>query len=441
MSGMADDILAFVMAGGIGGRLRPLTDERAKPAVPFGGIYRIIDFPLSNCINSDVRRIYVLTQYKSHSLSKHLKSGWNFLSRRLDQFIEEVPAQMQLGQHWYQGTADAIRQNMHLVQETNPRHVLVLPGDHIYKMDYRLMRDFHVERNATLTIAAVRLKASEARGRYGVIEVDKYWRVISFEEKPDDPKTIPNSTDCLASMGVYLFETSHLASLVNVKVDQEVDDLSEHLIPRMVASQIPVFAYDFAVNNSIEDYEYTMCDGLRERHLVRMTSDAGYWRDVGTIEALWNANLDLVATRPSFNLYGQKWPIFNDVPHFPPAKFVHELPDRTGQAHNSIVSDGVILSGCLVRNSILSPGVYVHSYSLIDRSILFGGTITGGLLTETAVGRNCRIKNAIVDKNVKISAGTTIGYSKEDDEARGLTVSPIAGGADYIVVVPRGKQL
>jgi glucose-1-phosphate adenylyltransferase len=276
---MAEDILAFVMAGGIGGRLRPLTDARAKPAVPFGGVYRIIDFPLSNCINSDIRQIYVLTQYKSHSLSRHLKSGWNFLSRRLDQFIDEIPAQMQRGRHWYKGTADAIRQNMHLVQSTQPRHVLVLPGDHIYKMDYRLMRNFHVERGATLTIAAVRIPASEARGRYGVMQVDDQWRIVGFEEKPDDPKTLPNSTDCLASMGVYLFDTSNLGVLI----DNDLNDLSQQIIPRMVDSGVPVFAYDFAIHNCIEEYEYISMDGHRERHLVPMSSDAGYWRDVGTI--------------------------------------------------------------------------------------------------------------------------------------------------------------
>ena len=437
---MAEDIVAFVMAGGIGGRLKPLTDERAKPAVPFGGVYRIIDFPLSNCVNSDIRRVFVLTQYKSHSLSRHLKSGWDFLSRRLDQFIDEIPAQMQLGQQWYKGTADAIRQNKHLVEEMHPRHVLILPGDHIYKMDYRLMRDFHVERHATLTIAAVRINADEARGRYGVIEVDDRSRIIGFEEKPDNPKTLPNSNDCLASMGVYLFDSSELTALVDDQVDDQVDDLSQHLIPRMVENGIPVYAYDFAANNCIEEYEYRVYEGFRERQLVKMASDAGYWRDVGTIEAFWSANLDLVAPHPSFNLFGEKWPIFNDVPHFPPAKFVHELPNRTGQAHNSIVSDGVIISGALVRNSILSPGTYIHSYTVIERSVLFGGSISGGIVTETTIGRNCRIRNAIVDKNVSLSAGTQIGFDRHDDAARGITVHPI-NDYDYIAVVPRGKKL
>jgi glucose-1-phosphate adenylyltransferase len=434
---MAEDILAFVMAGGVGGRLRPLTDARAKPAVPFGGVYRIIDFPLSNCINSDIRQVYVLTQYKSHSLSRHLKSGWNFLSRRLDQFIDEIPAQMQRGRHWYEGTADAIRQNMHLVNAMHPRHVLVLPGDHIYKMDYRFMRDFHQDRGAILTIAALRVEADQARGRYGVMEVDGHGRIVGFEEKPQEPKTLPNSTQCLASMGVYLFDTNVLTEVI----DNEMNDLSQQLIPRMVASGKAVYAYDFAMHNRIEEFEYSTQGGRRIRRMVPQSSDAGYWRDVGTIEALWGANLDLVAPHPSFNLYGEKWPIFNDSPHFPPAKFVHEAPDRTGQAHNSIVADGVILSGCLARNSILSPGTYVHSYSLIENSILFGGSISGGRVSETVIGRGCRIRNAIIDKNVQLSTGMVLGYDRNDDAARGFSVHPIGDGNDHVVVVPRGMRI
>ena len=434
---MAEDILAFVMAGGVGGRLRPLTDARTKPAVPFGGIYRIIDFPLSNCINSDIRQVYVLTQYKSHSLSRHLNSGWNFLSRRLDQFIDEVPAQMQRGRHWYEGTADAIRQNMHLVDRIRPRHVLVLPGDHIYKMDYRFMKEFHQERGATLTIAALRVDADQARGRYGVMEVDPTGRIIDFQEKPGHPKTMPGSSQCLASMGIYLFDTAGLAEVV----DNDLDDFSQQLIPRMVQAGLNVYAYDFVSHNRIEEYEYSTADGRRTRQLVPMSSDATYWRDVGTVEAFWHANLDLVAPRPSFNLYGERWPIFNDSPHFPPAKFVHEAPGRTGQAHNSIVADGVILSGCLARNSILSPGLYVHSYSLIENSILFGGSINGGRIIETTIGRDCRIRNAIIDKNAKIDSGTVIGYDRAADEARGLSVHPMGEGDDYIVVVPRGMRI
>ncbi len=434
---MAEDILAFVMAGGVGGRLRPLTNLRSKPSVPFGAVYRIIDFPLSNCINSDIRRVYVLTQYKSHSLSRHLKSGWNFLSRRLNQFIDEIPAQMQQGRHWYAGTADAIRQNMHLVDRLRPRHVLVLPGDHIYKMDYRFMKEFHQSQGATLTIAAVRVSADQARGQYGVMEVENSGRIIRFQEKPEEPKTIPGTNECLASMGVYLFEREALAELV----DSDVNDFSKQLIPAMVECGKAVYAYDFATHNRIKEYEYSTQNEQRKRRLVPMSSDAGYWRDVGTLEAFWRANLDLVAPRPSFNLYGERWPIFNDSPNFPPAKFVHEGPDRTGQAHNSIVADGVILSGCLVRNTILSPGIYVHSYSLIENSILFGGSIWGGELSETSIGRRCRIRNAIIDKSAEIDSDTVLGYDRERDAARGLKVQPLSNSDDYVVVVPRGMHI
>lgn len=434
---MAESILAVVMAGGQGGRLRPLTDVRAKPAVAFGGIYRIIDFPLSNCINSDIRRVYVLTQYKSHSLSRHLKAGWSFLSRRLDQFIEEIPAQMQSGDRWYQGTADAVRQNLPLISAQKQRHTLVIPGDHIYKMDYRFMRDFHLSHNASLTIAAIRAPIEDARGRYGVIEVDDNWRMTGFEEKPDQPKPIEGTSDCLASMGIYLFDTELLEQLA----DTEFNDLSMQWIPQMVAEGKNVYAYDFAANNLIEEYEYDVEDGIRIQRLVPQSSDAGYWRDVGTIEALWSANLDLVSPRPLFNLYGEKWPLFNASTYFPPAKFVHEAPDRTGQAINSIVANGVILSGCLVRNSVLSAGIYVHSYSLIENSVMFGGTISGGKVTETVIGRGCRIRNAIIDKNVELRAGMVVGYDRQADLDHGFAVHPIGNGDDYIVVVPGNMRL
>ena len=429
---MAQDILAVIMAGGQGGRLRPLTDLRAKPAVPFGGIYRIIDFSLTNCINSDIRKIFVLTQYKSNSLSRHLKSGWDFLSRRLDQYIEEIPAQMQSGDRWYQGTADAVRQNMPLIQSANQRYTLVIPGDHIYKMDYRFLRDFHASQEASLSVSAIRVPIEEARGRYGVMEVDENWRIIGFEEKPEHPKAIPGTGDCLASMGIYLFNTSLLRRLN----ENHVDDLSLQWIPQMVRDGARIYAYDYARLNQIQEYEYVVEDGERSRRLVPQSSDAGYWRDVGTIEALWSANLDLVSPRPLFNLYGEKWPLFSTSGFFPPAKFVHELPGRTGQANNSIVADGVILSGCLVRNSVLSSGLYVHSYSVIENSVLFGGSLSGGGLRETVIGRGCRIRNAIIDKNVELRAGMVVGYDRQQDIDHGFFVHPIGDGSDYVVVIP-----
>lgn len=429
---MPDRVLAVVMAGGMGGRLQPLTQVRAKPAVPFGGVYRIIDFTLSNCINSGIRHIYVLTQYKSHSLSNHLKAGWNFLSRRMGQFIDEVPAQMQLGSGWYQGTADAIRQNINLIHDSNCDKVLVLAGDHIYKMDYRIMSAWHSERGAALTVSVLQTDRESAR-HFGVLEVDSEWRVLRFDEKPENPKTIPGTDKCLVSMGVYLFDRARLIA----NLGGDAVDFGRDLIPKMIAAGEPVWAFDFCSRNVIPEYEYAMVDGMRCRELVHNASDANYWRDVGTLEAFWAANLDLVATRPLFNLYGEMWPIFNNPQHFPPAKFVHEGHGRTGHAVNSIVGDGVILSGARVSRSVLSSGVYVHSYSTIDTSVLLGGAMDGGILQETAVGRGCRIRNAIIDKNVQIRATTTLGYDRAADEARGLTTMTLAGTDDYIVVVPK----
>lgn len=430
---MTEDTLAMIMAGGTGERLKPLTNVRAKPAVPFGGIFRIIDFTISNCINSGVRQIYVLTQYKSHSLTNHLKSGWNFLSRRLDQFIDEVPAQMQLGSQWYTGTADAIRQNLNLIDRAAPKIVLILAGDHIYKMDYRLLRKFHDEKKACLTVSVLRVPVEEARGAYGVLELDEHDRIVGFEEKPANPKAIPGTNECMASMGIYAFEYDTLKTAL----DDGQDDFGKHVIPAMVAAGKPVYGYDFTTRNRVDEYEYQVKDGQRVKELVSPASDSSYWRDVGTLDAYWAANLDLVAARPRFNIYSERWPIFNCPTHFPPAKFVHEGPGRTGLAVDSIVADGVIVSGSTVRRSVVFNGVYVHSYALVENSVLMGGSIKGGLITETSIGRGCKVRNAIVDKNVRLNEGTVIGYSRADDEARGLKTQGIAGTDDYVVVVAK----
>ncbi len=427
------DTLVYVMAGGQGERLRPLTDFRAKPAVPFGGIFRIIDFTLSNCINSGLRKIYVLTQYKSHSLSNHLKSGWSMLSRRLDQFIDEVPAQQQLGGSWYQGTADAIRQNVNFVEENAPKRVLILSGDHIYKQDYRLLGRFHEAKGARLTVACVRVPAEEAAGSFGVMEVDADGRIVGFEEKPKVPKTIPGTTDCLASMGLYLFDADCLLQ----SLAGDLLDFGKDVIPMLLRRGEPVFAYDFTERNRFEEWEYTKREGVRQKELVPAASDCTYWRDVGTLEQYWLANLDLVQPVPKFNVYGERFPVFSSPGHFPPAKFVHETPGRTGMAVNSIVADGVIVSGATVRNSIVGCGAYVHSYTTVESSVLFGGSLRGGLITETDIGRDCRIKNAIVDKNVRLSAGTAIGFDRAEDERRGLRTVPITGSDEHIVVVPK----
>jgi glucose-1-phosphate adenylyltransferase len=432
-----DNVLAVVMAGGMGERLQPLTRVRAKPAVLFGGNYRIIDFTLSNCMNSGVRRVLVLTQYKSRSLSAHLKEGWSFLSRRVGQYVEEVPAQMQLGEHWYKGTADAIRQNMLFIREAKPSHVLILSGDHIYKMDYRRLFDFHRAKGAALTVSVVRVPVDEARGQYGVLEVDDAGRIVGFEEKPSDPKAISETDLCLASMGIYIFDFDCLER----QLENDLIDFGKDVIPAMIRSGESVYAFDFTVDNKIEEYEYVVQDGARVKHRVARASDSDYWRDVGTLESFWAANLDLVSPRPRFNLYGELWPLFNTPHHFPPSKFVHEVPGRTGMALNSIVSDGVIVSGGVLRNSIVGPGVFIHSFSEVESSVLMGGTMTTGILNETVIGRNCKIKNAVMDKNVKISSSTTLGYDIEADARRGLKVQPLSSGLGHLVVVPKDAVL
>jgi glucose-1-phosphate adenylyltransferase len=432
-----EDALAFVMAGGQGERLRPLTDVRAKPAVPFGGIFRIIDFTLSNCVNSGLRRVYVLTQYKSYSLSNHLKTGWNMFSPRLDQFIDEVPAQQQLGSSWYQGTADAIRQNANFIDNKRPRLVFVLSGDHVYKMDYRLLRAYHDERNACLTVACVRLPADEARGNFGVMEVDEEGRIVGFEEKPREPRTIPGTSDCLASMGIYLFQ----AGCLRKALDNDHLDFGKDIIPMLIREGGAVYAYDFTHLNVIPEWEFLKHEGVRRKELVPRSSDSDYWRDVGTLEQYWLANLDLVQPKPRFNVYGENFPLYSAPLHFPPAKFVHEIPGRTGIAVNSIVADGVIVSGATVRESVLGSGVYVHSWAMIERSVLLGGALRGGTLTETSIGRRCRVRNAIIDKNVHLSENVSIGYDRDEDERRGLKTAPITGSSEHVVVVPKDFNL
>lgn len=433
---MSFDVLAMVLAGGMGERLMPLTSVRSKPAVPFGGSYRIIDFTLSNCINSGLRHIYVLTQYKSHSLSRHLRAGWDFLPKRLDQFIDEIPAQMQLGDRWYKGTADAIRQNWTLIEQSPARRVLILSGDHIYKMDYRRMRSFHDGKDAALTVSAIRVPRSEA-SQFGVLQVDEENRIIGFQEKPENPAPIPGTDECLASMGIYVFNREKLGQYLG----DGMDDFGRNVIPAMVSAGERVFAFDFTTQNQISENEWIQRDGVRIKRVVERATDSTYWRDVGTLDAYWTASLDLVAAAPSINLYGELWPIYNCPQHFPPAKFVHEEANRTGVAINSIVSDGVIISGAKIRRSILGPGTHVHSYSYIENSVLMGGEQSEEMLLETSIGRGCLIRNAIIDRNVRLSPGTYIGVDRGNDEARGLKVIPIQGTNEHLVVVPKGMEL
>ncbi|MFQ3651669.1 MAG: glucose-1-phosphate adenylyltransferase [Gemmataceae bacterium] len=399
------EVLTLILAGGRGARLEPLTRDRAKPAVPFGGLYRIIDFSLSNCINSGLRRILVLTQYKAHSLDRHLAAGWNFLSRTLDEFIDVLPPQQRVEDHWYEGTADALYQNIFILERFGAKTLLILSGDHIYKMDYADLLRRHYETAADLTVATIPVALAEGR-RFGVVQTESDGRVTGFVEKPEQPPPLPDDTTrCLASMGVY-------AIRANVLYEQLCQDAvrpgSRHeigtdlLLPMLHSHR--VYAFPFADRNA---------------------KAAPYWRDVGTIEAYYQANMDLIAVQPELNLYDDAWPIRTLQPQLPPPKFVHSELDRRGEAVMSMVCQGCILSGGSVRHSILSPAVHVHSYASIEDSLLFHGV---------EVGRHCRLRRVIVDKGVVLPPHTTIGYDHDADRARGYYVSE-----QGIVVVPRAE--
>jgi len=401
-------ILAMILAGGKGERLHPLTLHRAKPAVPFGGIYRIIDFTLSNCINSGIRKIAVLPQYKSLSLDKHLRLAWNLFSGELNEFIISVPPQQRVGDKWYQGTADAIYQNIYMIEKDAPAHVLVLAGDHIYKMDYSEMFRFHKEKGADATVAAIEIQKKSASA-FGVIEADHECRILDFEEKPRDPKCIPGRPDmALASMGVYLFNTTTLLEYLKSDALQDTaHDFGKNIIPQMMRTA-RVCAYNFKDENKKE---------------------AKYWRDVGTIDAYWEANMDLVSVDPLLNLYDRVWPIRTYQSQNPPAKFVfaqEKKGGRLGIALDSIVAHGCIISGGRVQNSVLSPNVRVNSYSEVRDSIL---------MENVDIGRHCRIRRAIIDKDVVIPPGAEIGYDLEHDKKR-YHVTPSG-----IVVIAKGTEV
>ncbi|MGO9600813.1 MAG: glucose-1-phosphate adenylyltransferase [Isosphaeraceae bacterium] len=406
---MYRDVLAIVLAGGRGTRLEPLTRDRAKPAVPFGGIYRIIDFTLSNCINSDLRKVLVLTQYKATSLNRHIDQGWKFLSRELGEYIEVIPPQQRITEFWYQGTADAIYQNVYTIEKTTPRDTILLAGDHIYKMNYGRMIDYHRDSRADLTIACLPVPRALARD-FGVMAVDAESRVAGFVEKPADPPAMPGQPGlALASMGVYVFNTRVMfEQLFQDAAQKEASkhDFGKDIIPAMMAANMRILAYPFRDEN-------------------RKT--AAYWRDVGTLDAYYHTAMDLIAIDPILNLYDQDWPIHTFQPPYPPPKFVHTDQDRRGAAFNSIVCQGAIVSGGQVFRSIISPGVRVNSYALIEDSILFDGV---------DVGRRARVRRAIVDKDVRIPPGFDIGWNRELDRARGLVIS-----AEGITVVAKGEEL
>jgi glucose-1-phosphate adenylyltransferase len=392
------DVLTLLLAGGKGTRLEPLTRDRAKPAVPFGGLYRIIDFTLSNCINSDLRRVLVLTQYKAHSLSRHISAGWSFLPREMDEYIEVLPPQQRIDENWYKGTADAIYQNIYTIERANPRCVLILAGDHIYKMDYGHLIRSHLEREADLTIGCIPVPRKEGV-HFGIMDVDKEDHVVGFLEKPANPPEIPDMPgQTLASMGIYVFTARIMFELLcqdATRADSD-HDFGKNIIPPILDTH-RVFAYRFRDKNRKE---------------------VPYWRDVGTLDAFYQANMDLINVDPVLNLYDLEWPIRTYQPQLPPPKFVfNDGPSenaRRGEAHDSMVCQGCIISGGHVRNSILSPNVRVNSFAVVESSILFDGV---------NVGRHCRIRRAIIDKDVQIPAGTTIGHSLEHDRQRGFTIS------------------
>jgi glucose-1-phosphate adenylyltransferase len=386
---MSHDALVIVLAGGVGERLSPLTKDRAKPAVYFGGPYRIIDFTLSNCINSGLRRIFIATQYKSLSLNRHIRMGWNVVAEELGEFIEILPPQKRVSDNWYLGTADAVYQNLYSIVREGPSHVVVLSGDHVYKMDYAKMLRWHKDRGAAVTLATYEVSVEDAT-RFGVIQVDEDERIVGFEEKPAQPKPIPGMPDtALASMGIYVFDADVLVRALEADARRETHhDFGKDILPALIG-ETPVYSYRFSDENK---------------------KAAKYWRDIGTLDAYYEANMDLVQVNPEFNLYDPEWPIRTHQPQAPPAKFVFGDQDRRcGHAIDSIISNGVIVSGSRVQGSILCPNVRVHSYCTIDQSILMPGV---------RVGRHARIRNAIIDRDVFIPRGAVIGYDLEEDRKR-----------------------
>ena len=415
------DVIALIMAGGKGERLYPLTQDRSKPAVPFGGIYRIIDVTLSNCINSMIYKIIVLPQYKAQSLVEHIEAGWNIFSYALGHYLKVVPPQMRTGNRWYQGTADSVRQNLYLIERDTPKHVLILSGDHVYKMDYSHLRNYHEKNGADVTISVVEVPISEAH-RYGIVHVDDQYRILGFQEKPAEPAPIPGDPEhALASMGIYMFKTS---ALVDMLKSSDEDDFGKHIIPQSMG-KYALCAFPYKKENRIEDFVYRINDdGSRVRVLESHVHDSSYWRDVGDLDAYWNANMDLTGVNPAFNMYGRKWPLRTFQAQFPPVKTVFQTKDssRTGMALDSIVSHGSIISGGVVKNSVLSYNVMVRSWSNIRESVV---------MSDVEIGRNCRIMKAIIDKKNIIPPGTEIGYDPNEDRKK-FTVTPRG-----IVVIPK----
>lgn len=406
---MIHDTLVCLLAGGAGERLLPLTRDRAKPAVPFGGIYRIVDITLSNCVNSDLRRIFVVTQYKALSLNRHLREGWSIVAHELGEFVQVLPPMKRVGEHWYQGTADAVYQNLYSVGSEPCKYVLILAGDHVYKMNYQLVLKQHIDAGAEVTIGTIEFDRATAARQFGILEQDKDGRIFGWQEKPEDPKPSPHDPNkCHVSMGIYCFNRD---LLIQTLIEDAEDlnsshDFGKDVIPRLINSSHRVYSFNFVDENKKE---------------------AQYWRDVGTIEAYYEANMDLVSVSPVFNLYDKDWPLRTYQRQYPSAKFVFAMEGRRmGIALDSIVSNGCIVSGGRVTNSILSPDVRINSYSDIDSSILF---------SHVNIGRYSRIRRAIIDRHIHIPEHTEIGYNLEEDRKKHHVTD-----TGIVVVVPEERR-
>ncbi len=409
VSRLTRDTLALVLAGGSGTRLKQLTQWRCKPAVPFGGKFRIIDFPLSNCINSGIRRVGILTQYKAHSLIRHVQHGWGFLRAELGEFVELIPAQQRMGASWYAGTADAVYQNIDIIRAHDPEYVLILAGDHIYKMDYGPMIAYHVEKGADLTIGCIEVPVEQARG-FGVMTVNDQHEVVRFAEKPNEPESIPDKPGvALASMGIYVFSTRYL-------YDQLITDHATQGSSRDFAKDIISSAIG---RDRLVAYPFRDAQGV----------DQAYWRDVGTIDSYWSANMELIGVTPELNLYDDEWPIWTYQAQLPPAKFVFDDEDRRGSAIDSMVSGGCIISGATVRHSLLFSNVHVHSWSQVSDAVI---------LPNVTINRRCRLKRVVIDKGCILPEGTVIGEDPQED-ARRFHVSE--GGVVLVTPEMLGQEL
>ncbi len=392
VSNLTKNTLALILAGGRGSRLKNLTDWRAKPAVPFGGKFRIIDFPLSNCINSGVRRIGVVTQYKSHSLMQHIQRGWGFLRGEFNEFVELLPAQQRIQEEWYKGTADAVFQNLDILRNTGAEYVLILAGDHIYKMDYGQMLASHVRNKADMTVACINVPIAEARA-FGVMGVDDKDRIVAFEEKPENPKPLPNNPEqALASMGIYVFNAAFLYEQLirDADISKSNHDFGQDIIPHMI-KKYRVYAHRFTDS----------CVGASNGNY--------YWRDVGTVDAYWEANMELTKVVPELNLYDRNWPIWTYQEQLPPAKFVFDNEERCGMATDSLVSGGCIISGAKIKNSVLFSDVRVNSYSSVEDAVI---------LPKVDIGRYVTLKRVVIDKGSRIPDGMEIGVNPEQDRKR-----------------------